>query len=204
MTTSLDLSPARRKAIRATRKRTRIWVRSLAGLGVLLTIGTGIGSAALGREDGTVLEDLDAVSLRIEELTSQKDSLATVVRSENASLRLIREIGSHPDWSHLLLLLADLTGERLTLDSVDLTLADRTWAGDVPPPNVAGNGPFALILQGRAKDQEDVTEFVLALETTGVFQRVNLVESMRSSDSTAAFRVECVLGRAATEQGGAK
>ena len=202
MNATLDLTPARRKLVRATRRRTRAWTKALAGVGIVLAVGSAFGSAALVDEDPGVVQELDALQLSIEKLESRRGVLSDEIRVASASLRLVREIGSQPDWSHLLVMLAGHTSGDLTLDSLNLGLLGRSGPTDVPPPRVAGNGPYALGLQGRAREQEHVTEFILSLEDTGIFNRVNLVRSQRSSDGNVSFNIECELGNDPESDGG--
>lgn len=111
-------------------------------------------------------------------------------------------VGQQPDWGRMLSLLAHCTDDGVFLDYCRL---DKSTAADAsakvtpaPAKKTSGPGDLQIIVQlgGRAKEQSNVSAFVLKLEKTGLFDRVRLVKTNSQPfriTQAVSFQIECVL-----------
>lgn len=122
------------------------------------------------------------------EATHLKAQLAAVQREVYSA----QSLSEQPDLSLLLGLISRTADERIILSRCELTESAPAEKGaEAESANFDG---AVLRLDGFGKTQTDVATFVLQLETTGVFDRVSLLQShsqpLLGSDA-AAFRIEC-------------
>ncbi|MBL8764529.1 MAG: PilN domain-containing protein [Phycisphaerae bacterium] len=114
-------------------------------------------------------------------------------------LAVATKVSDHPDWSLLLALVANLTGEHVTLRACLLTETKPSPASksDTPPTGAARKpAPLVLTLEGLAADPTDLTELALKLERTGLFLSVDLSESSRETGTgidAVRFTLACRL-----------
>lgn len=202
----VNLIPRSRRAARRRATRLRAWMVAaplcaslLAGAYGWLRVSWGVDTSSLAADLAKADEDIKTAD---REISRAKTRLAEL----QPQLRAARAVGDQPDWGTLLTLLAD----RLKDDSV-LTSCVLAPAPDAAPAPGAKAAPrtgdaktresgrperFTLMLTGLSRTQGSVAQFVSRLEAVGVFDRVSIVESRRSSlsgEEAVGFRVECLL-----------
>ena len=200
----VNLIPSQRLAGKCRQRRLRIWagvcavyVLFLAG-GLLLThfLWRGKGSS-VERENRTVQRTIHQHNARVAHL---RGAVAEVARE----LEVSQAIGTQPDWSKLLLLLGHELGEEVVLSQCGLTTTDekaaditgnlKAWLSSSRLEDLLASRRYRLKLAGFGRTQSSVSQFVLGLEQTGVFDSVRLITSYRQAflDGQAiAFSIEC-------------
>jgi hypothetical protein len=200
----INLIPGKRLARKHRQRRLRIWTGLCAtyllvlAAGLLLThvLWYSEGSSAK-RESRTAAQTIDKHSLRTRQLRS---ALAEVTRE----LEVSRAIGAQPDWGKLLVLLSHELGEEVVLSqcglvttdakAVDITGNLKAWLSSSPLENLLAARRYRVKLAGFGRTQSAVSQFVLGLERTKVFDSVRLITSYRQAflDGQAiAFSIEC-------------
>lgn len=195
--TGVNLIPASRLRARHRAARLRLWAvlvglyaAALAGAYGWMHVTWGgkrsNWTVALGEAENDIASSTQTLALR-------RAALADV----EASLRANRAVGEQPDWSMLLGLLARHLGQDIVLESLSLRPPDsaRNAAPGAPPvaPIVA--------LGGLARTHAAVSRFTLELENTGVFSRVTLQDTRRTTlprGEAVGFRIEAALGQGRT------
>jgi Tfp pilus assembly protein PilN len=112
---------------------------------------------------------------------------------EEAARNAAEAVEAQPDWSMLFAILARAAGDEIWLESASVSAV--VPASGAPRP--AGEPDRTLALDGMGRRQDSVSRFVLALEETGLFSRVSLLETRRKAlahGEAISFRVECRLG----------
>jgi len=162
----------------------------------------GVGPNPLGQE-------IDYTGDRIRESGRTIVTLQKELATARWKLDSARGVGRQPDWSVLLALLAEGLGHDVVLKSCELNqvlIPLRGTAGrpQMPPPaglNGSEKGPqelmFVLTVTGFGRSQTAVSQFVLRLERSGLFDNVRLVNANRQpflNGKAIAFQLECSLG----------
>lgn len=117
---------------------------------------------------------------------------------EQAIKRANRSVGEQPDWGSLLTLLGACLGEdaALVACAVEPVVEERGTKTDKEAAKPAGRPQrLRLSVQGVSRTQEAASRFVVELERTALFDKVNLVETKRKDTNQADvdFRVTCEL-----------
>lgn len=180
---AVNLIPSSRLHARIRARRVRAWAVVSCIYALALAAG------CLGLRIGLESDDAQARSVIVSASQQMDASRAAIARlkSELADVRrraeASRQITNRPDWSVLLALLSRDRGDDLALVSCHLESLDE--------------GGYLLSLGGVSRTPEHITEFTLALERSGVFDRVRLVETVRRATprgEAVAFSLECRLG----------
>ncbi len=189
MTRAVNLIPAHRFEARRQRRRARQWLAcgmlyavGLVGLCVAIQSLSGGAENALARE-------LTEAEARHSDTAATIDRLHPILVQTQASLFASRSIGSQPDWSLLLDLLASLLDERMILTRVEL----NPIAAKSPTAPPAG---YTLRLSGMALSHEAANDYVLRLEDTRLFDRVQTQGAIKQAfgaGTAVAFHVDCRL-----------
>lgn len=150
----------------------------------------------------TVQAALSQITQEIAE--SQNAVTATNLKLAEArqTLAANRAVAQHPDWSLLLVLLADTLGDQVVLRNcqIDPKAPKQSAAGEQQTATAPAKptNEYVLQLSGLGRSQEVVSQFVLRLEQTGLFDRVALVNTVREpflNGQAFGFSVECKLSR---------
>jgi len=203
-----NLMSAPRRQAKACRARVRKWLAvGVAFVGMLVTVCIachrtwGVGLDPLG-DDFRLIED------RIETSGRTISGLRKQLVASRWKLDTFRSVGQQPDWSVLLMLLADGLGNEVVLKSCELdeiviplesTAGRRAGSRLVTTSSLTekpGRMAFVLRVAGFGRSQTDVSLFVLRLERSGMFDNVRIVSTMREPFLNAkaiAFRLECSL-----------
>lgn len=117
-----------------------------------------------------------------------------------------RGLLEQPDWSQLLSILSDLRGHDIALAGVDLELTpEQSAKAPVQEKKAtskkkiiptARKTKWNLQMTGFGKTPESVSQFVLRLESTALFDQVNLLKTNREPFGTAdatSFSISCPL-----------
>jgi hypothetical protein len=193
--TGVNLIPAGRVQARRRAARLRRWV-AVTPLCIFVL------AAAYGLLRAIWSTDLDWLKTELARADAQIQVVEKDARSARARIaglhpirRAARAVGDQPDWGALLSLVSSRLGHDAVLSACVLMPSD---AGARAGSGKDSGRPerLTLALTGLARGQEAVSAFVAGLESAGVFDRVAIAESRRSSFSGAdavAFRVECLI-----------
>ena len=199
-----NLIPAARLA-RRRRKARMCWWAGVCGSYIMLLAGGSVTLHSLyAGEDGTVSEELAAVTEDTEKDNRRMVTLRGELAQTLLTLETSRAVHNQPDWSRLLLGLSDKLGEEIVLTCCRLVaVADD---GSVVSELSGSSGPtkplaefltecrYRLVLHGFGRTQESVSRLALRLEEDRMFDTVRLISSCRKpflSGDAVAFTVEC-------------
>jgi Tfp pilus assembly protein PilN len=202
----INLVPLARQHAAARRHRTRRWAWIVGGYFLLTLAGFGACVAAIGIDSDDTGASLEKTTRQIEELNRTIAQLHPQLADSQTKLLVARTVGDQPDWSELLSLVATTVDDQIALSGMkmdsgaapaDVAPATRP-SGAKHAPASGGQQNIIVAIQGFARSQPAVSQFVLRLERLGLFERVDLVSSGRQSvgDIDAhGFRIECELRR---------
>jgi len=189
---AINLIPAARLEAKRRKRQIR---RCLAACGIYTLIAGAAGVAALmtlGSDDPAVRRQIGIVEEEIRRLDQGLAQAHSRLAATQLVLETNRQIVQRPDWSQLLALLAQKSGEQVVLRTC-LLKPVASAAGDGGAPA----GAFTLTLMGMARSAADAQDYAIRLQNTNLFDRVTLVDTRREPFlglETSAFRVECELG----------
>ncbi len=203
----INLIPRPRRQAAAARKRVRRWCWGVAGyVGVLLAGYVGFAAAMnVDTDDNSLL--LEKTGRQIEELNRSATSLRPQLAEAQTKLLVARTVGDQPDWSLLLAIISSTIDDDIALTSTRLDPAAIVETKSTSRPSAPGSekigalappAQMTIALQGMARSQAAVTQFVLRLEKLGLFERVDLAKSNRQVIGAAdanVFRIDCLLNR---------
>ncbi len=153
--------------------------------------------------DAALASELQTTVQKAKDLTDSINNMEVELGEVQAELETSKAMRNHPDWSALLVLLANQLGDEVVLDDFQLKPLPPEVSGSEVPA-VPGEGSrkttpleqqrYELTLGGFGKTQGAVSQFVLRLERTELFHQVKLTKSSRErflTGEAVAFRVEC-------------
>ena len=200
--------PSYRRQAKACGVRMRQWLPvGLAFVGMLVLICItchntwGVGSDPLVDE---LLQTADRIEVSGRTIAELREQLVV----SRYKLDAFRGVGRQPDWSVLLTLLADGLGNDVVLkscqlDEIMIPLGVAAGGRSEPQLHVTSVSEdkkqqvaFVLCIAGFGRSQTAVSQFVLRLERSGMFDNVRLVSTIREPFLNAkaiAFRLECRL-----------
>jgi hypothetical protein len=193
---TVNLIPTPRRD--AKRRRTqRLACAAVCGAYALL-LGCAVGVMHLVTPTGGA-ESVEARLAAVDRDIERMDREAAAARSElavaRASVEANRTVAEQPDWSILLALLAETTGDDVVLRSISMAppppVAATPGAKPAPPQDVV------LDVAGIGRTPLSVSHHVLKMEETGLFSKVVLLEHNREAflnDNAIAFRIQCTFG----------
>lgn len=198
----INLVPKARLEGRARKTRIVRWATAVSTYGVLLSVAY-LASVRYVRGDTRPL-DTEARELD-SKVASTNETVSTLSRElgqVQAKLRTAQAVGVQPDWSLLLALLSKHTSENIVLETCRLRRVQRDASRPAAAaPGAAGaandaamEAPLLLELEGFAKAQSNVAEYVLRLEQVDLFDKVKLVKTSRQEfmkNKTVGFSIEC-------------
>ncbi len=195
MSTIVNLIPADRRLTRRRHRRLARWTTVGAVYGLLLAVVYGVALVRWGNAGEETYRRLDAV--RSAQATSQQTmgQLRSRMAEARRLLHADRAITQRPDWSVALILLAETLDDELVLQGCRLD-PPAVGASDGNADPAQRRGPQTLQLRGMAAAPLAVSRLALRLEETGLFARVAVVETRRSSfgqRKIVTFSIECVI-----------
>ncbi|HEY8749430.1 MAG TPA: PilN domain-containing protein [Tepidisphaeraceae bacterium] len=191
---TMNLIPMERQVRNARINRVRAWSYAGGGLTTALGLLWACCAAAPSQVDAPSAEMFSKAAAEMtkanEEALPRRRELASL-QEKVASRQYITE---QPDFSLLLALLSQVTGDDVVLNHCELTHA-------LTPAEI--DRAQLLRIGGMARSQPSVAAFMLALEGTGIFKNVTLVRSNEQplmNAQVAGFQIQCTIGP--VQQGG--
>ena len=200
----VNLIPAARLARKRRRRRCRLW----ATIGTVYVLALGACSVAARLvypgENRRLAEQLVTVAAEVEQGNARTLELRRELADATASLETIRAIREQPDWSRLLVGVAQELGEQVVRSRCQLVttggeapILSEKWREALASRSLSvmlAERSYRLVLNGFGRTQESVSQFVLRLESGGAFDVVRLANSCRQNfldGQAVAFSVEC-------------
>jgi hypothetical protein len=186
----------------------RTWAAVLGVYGALLG-ATYVACLAFGADDGkAVLEQMRHSTERFRKAGKEIHTLRASLTEASRQIAAAHSLAQNPDWSLLLAMVARELSDDVVLDRCSLAPVD-TGADEKPSAVPAGAARaealgagevlyqrYLLDLSGFAQTQMGVSQFVLRLENSRLFESVRLIKTQKRQfmDSQAvSFRIECAL-----------
>lgn len=210
MIQGVNLIPAHRRVAQLWRRRTRSWGVAVA-IYALAIGGVWAGAHVVwSGSDRALARDLAEVNTQLEDAQRMVTQLRPRLAEAQTTLAATRSVGTKPDWSLLLGVLARLLGEETVLTACELEpvitaapTASVKLPGQDAKPSAVGPSQavrrYVLRLRGLGRTQSAVSDYVLRLEQAGLFEKVTLIDTRTEpfmDGHAVAFRVECLLGGA--------
>lgn len=198
---SVNLVPPELVLARRRADRTRVWA-AVSVVYCVIALSTGALAWSAGRVGSDNKERLADFTERTQKqnqsLQKAREELGVATRKVAAA----REVSVHPNWTLLLRAIAGFKGEHVVLKALSIkpimpeaaaisgpAKAAPLAANAIQPASTQSEtNPIAYImrLDGEARTQRAVTDFVLRLEGSGVFASVRLVESKSRSQTVGS------------------
>ena len=201
LSTPINLIPKGRQGKAERRRRLRFWTSAWCAYAAVLALSAGLMYLRLGTSRD-LSDELDKQDQQIASLQTESHQTNAQLLQVSQKLLSARGLLEQPDWSQLLSVLSDLRGNDVVLEDIELKLsAEQLSAPAAKKPNVK---PVVLIpktkwnlqLAGHGKTPESVSQYVLRLERTDLFDSVNLLQTNRdpvgAGDATS-FSIQCPL-----------
>lgn len=204
----INLIPKQRREAAKSSRRVRGWVCACAvycGAIVLVFL-----VLRFWRDDSTMLaSEISRLAQSANDSQLAIDAITPQVAEKQALLEAARVVADQPDWSVLLALLGRTVGDDVSLNYCEVDPQVEKPAapkGPLPAAVIAaqqaaaakaapGANRFIVRIGGFAPSQRSVSQFVVRLEQSKLFGRVQLIKSDRSPVGDATlFRVECTIG----------
>lgn len=210
---NVNLLPRERRLALVRRRRGRSWMIGGAGYAAAIVLA-GLIFSLSGPRSAVATDLYERQQRELAERSSRVDDLTARAGALSKQLDRLNRIQGHPDVSALVRVVASQLGDRLILDSIAmerLALAPKEPArGKVGADAKPAAAPqpssyFQIDIAGLAKDQPDVTSFVLRLEELGLFDKVTVLESGKKDVHGAElthFRIRCRADQAAARSKG--
>lgn len=234
-----NLIPIPRRLARLRHRRVRQWVTACSIYSVLLVAAYGALQAVWGHGDQVLEHDVITITQEISTTDKEVKNVTPKLNEARLTLAASMAVGSQPDWSVLLALLAaemredaapaqalleqGMSGVSASLGAphgldrvfapaledatkqIVLSSCELTPIAEVAAPagasiaqNLAATQPrYALALSGAGRSQAAISQYVLRLEQTGLFNRVTLIESRKAPfarGEAITFRIGCTMG----------
>ena len=197
---NVNLIPSGRLAAKQRHARLRVWVALCCGYAVILSAGVGICYAMWARHDTGLSDKIESTARQISESDRAIRKYRRELPQVQAALEASEAMGNQPDWSKLLVLLAEELGEQVVLNECKLSLLDGDVSGG-PQTSASylkevplGQRRYKLSISGFGQTQTGVSRFVLRLEHIELFDEVRLMKSDRQpflTGEAVAFNIEC-------------
>ncbi len=174
MTIEGNLLPESIRAARAARGRLRAWVMAGVVVAVVLGLGDlGLRVVVLG-PDASEQRAHDQLVKRDADLRDQLEGFALVLADVRRRTALTAQVTTRPDWG---LLLAALAAERY--EDGDDTTSDVMLTSCAVNELTKEDG-VRIEISGLSLSQASVQRYVIALEETGLFDKVVLIDTRRA------------------------
>ncbi len=208
----VNLLPKSRRSTLARRRRSRAWMSGGAAYAMLLVIG-GACFALSGPQAAVATDLYERQERELKDRSARVETLGSEITGLGKRLERLQRVQSHPDMSSLVRVVAAQLGGELVLDSIAMERqtiqpkdAGRARVGADAKPAAQPIGVYQIDISGLAKDQPDVTSFVLRLENLKLFDKVTVIESGKRDIKGAAltqFKVRCRVEQTPAKGGGA-
>ncbi len=204
----VNLIPIHRRRAKARRARVRMWTAVTSAYAIALLIAGAVVYLTLAPTMQRSPKDMAAISGKLERSNQELAGVRTALAEAQQTMASAQAIFDQPDWSVLFAVVSEALGDSVVLNHCDLTAAKEEQA--LPPsvqtislpakPVAAATARAAtrvvLRVSGLGRSQAAVATFILQLENTDLFERVNLLQSSRQqlmSGEAIAFDLDCPL-----------
>lgn len=195
MNAIVNLIPAKRRLARRRHRRVARWITACAVYGGLLAVLYGVVMARWGDAGDETYGRLDEVRSAYQQSQLTMGLLRARLTEARRQMYADQLITQRPDWSVVLILLAETLDDDLVLQACQLD-APRVSENVTFPGPGSQQGRQLLHLSGMATAPLAVSQLALRLEATGLFSRVAVVETRRGSFASrkvVTFSIECVI-----------
>lgn len=203
MIQGVNLIPVYRRQARRTRLRTRRWAMGCAAYALLLLVGWITIRSISGGAGHAVASELGEVQAAIDQTNQAIAQMQPRLAQSKTTLAASRSVGSQPDWSVLMGLVAQLLGDDTVLVSCRIepvrhavVTAPAGSAAGAAAAQVAPPQRYLLRISGLGQTHAAVAGFVLRLEQTQLFDTVKLIDTRKEpfrSGEAIGFHIECAL-----------
>jgi Tfp pilus assembly protein PilN len=231
MTHPVNLIPLHRRRAKARASRKRAWF-AIGGSYTALLLVAGVALVMTAGPTNAPLRELAKATSDMERSNRQLLGIQATLAEAQQTLTAAHAVSDQPDWSIMLALLSESQGDEVVLNRCELTPSKDepiVPPGGTMPPNAAAPLPPAppsgvqnvslpakpatparpvgrvvLSVGGIGRNQAAVATFVLQLESTELFEHVNLLQTSRQEylgTEAVAFSLDCPL-RGQTGGGG--
>lgn len=186
-----NLIPAFRLRAKAQRRHLRAWGVRLGVYAVVLLVACLFRLSVRGSTTELLAAQERQLSESVETNTRVLQGLKSELSGARQKLYALRLVGRQPDWGMLLRLTADQLGENVVLENGSFR---RTAEAAVDGDKVRRG--LILELGGIARTEKDVSDFILRLETSGLFGEVKYVNSSQRTfhgQKAYGFLLKCRL-----------
>lgn len=162
------------------------WSGGLAAWASIISVAC-IVAAALSNIESDFESSRSAIVLRTTAAQATASSSTAAIDRMKKGLEISRTVRSHPDWSVLLPVVSARLGEDIALERIALE----------PVRGEESNRRATLTLNGVGNDRAAVSEFVMRLEESGAFARVETTSAQRrpiGDSEFFAFELQCRIG----------
>lgn len=201
--TSFNLIPKRRLEAKSRRARMRAWIIACTAYAVVILGAYALTQSASGGPDSALAAHLAKAAAETKKWDRQVRMLRGKVGKARLTLEANRAVGEQPDWAVVLALLAKNLDDDLVLKRCKLhpepvekpksKSKKRTKGEPAPKPK-----RFILDISGFGRSQKAISQFVLRLEGSKLFEKVTAVKTNREpfmAGKAMAFQIRCLLGR---------
>lgn len=193
MSIRVNLIPIQRRQERVNRAQKQGWATVVVIVGLSLLTVYGIAMARWRKDPEPIRQEIASVNSDIKRLATQFESRRSEFEDARTTLAAIHSIGSQPDWSLLLAYLGHTMGEDVFLRDFRLVMGERlSKAGS--PEGSSG----VVFLRGYGGSSNAVSQFVLSLEDTPLFDETRLLGTLREpyrSVEAFSFEIECAMAQ---------
>jgi len=191
---SINLIPTAHRRARQRRRRVQWWLRSLAVYAVVLVAVYAACQTVSGHGDRALADDLATVAEQIAGTQAEMKSISPQLTDAQHTLQATQAVVEQPDWSVLLAMLGHTLDDKVVLQRCAIGDPDSKTSGT----DAACPTDYVLTLTGVGRSQTDVSQFVLRLERSGLFQQVKLVQTAVTTFRSAPavrFELACHFGQ---------
>jgi Tfp pilus assembly protein PilN len=204
MMADVNMVPEQRQVRRRRRARTRLWLRMSGAYVTVMALALFFVHTVWKVDNAALAEDLNATVSRVKQYSSSMLRLRKELARISAILQTSRAIKRQPDWSKLLVILANTLDQDIVLNMCEIVTLDkdgREISGDQPEAltsqavtSLLSARQYRLTLAGLGRQHSAVSKFAVQLEQSGLFDSVSLLNNQRQdvqSQSVIVFDIEC-------------
>ena len=180
--TSFNLIPKRRLEAKSRRARIRAWIIACTAYAVGIVGANALYQSTSEGPDVALADDITKAAAETEKWDRQVRMLRGKVGKARLTLEANRAVGEQPDWA--------------------VVLAEAVEKSKKPTKGEPAPAPkpkrYILDISGFGRSQKAISQFVLRLEGSTLFEKVTAVKTNREAfmaGKAMAFQIRCLLGR---------
>jgi len=200
----VNLVPVPRQVQKCRRARIRLWLKMSGAYVTVIALALFFVYTIWKVDNAALAKDLDTTALRVKQHSSSMLRLRKELARITTILQTSRAIKRQPDWSKLLVIIADTLGQDIVLNQCEVVTLDqngREISGDQQESlssqavtSLLSARQYRLTLAGFGRQHSAVSKFVVQLEQSGLFNSVSLLNNQRQDlldQSVIVFSIEC-------------